>query len=177
VINGSKTEQRQPDIMAHSDIQPGISDIRAGGSSDAVQRGKVDGLAGGRDSLTDAEIDRSAAVKVPTVSSGFASTSTDDFASTSKQPEPSLLSGIWGIARDPVWRPKKFIRNAKYPSISATGFYFQDHSGGFVLIHRATNGYDSFYTKEAIKELEEKYGKAKRQSTARSAARGRRANG
>lgn len=94
-----------------------------------------------------------------TSTEGNASPSTDANDSTSKTEDVLEISTLWAVAENPVWRPKKFIRNPKYPAVSATGFYFQDHSGGFVLIHRATNEYKGHYTKEAIKDLEEQYGK------------------
>jgi hypothetical protein len=89
-----------------------------------------------------------------------ASSSIEPFASSSTSAQVVESAGIWGIAENPIWRPKKFIRNDKYPGVSAKGFYFQDHSGGFALIHRKTNTYEGFYTKDAIQELEKQYGKA-----------------
>ena len=120
------------------------------------------------------QIAKSAIVRHKTTSTVLdASSSNYQDASSSKDPQVVDLADIWGIASDPVWKPKKFVRNESYPKVTATGYYFQNHSAGFVLIRRATNEYVGFYTKQAIKELEEEYGKPIRKAKSkRSSSRG-----
>jgi hypothetical protein len=72
------------------------------------------------------------------------------------------MAGLGGINRRVVWRPKTVVKNPDYPRVTAPGCYWQDHSGGFHLLHRKTNKYLGHYTRDAIKELELKYGKTKR---------------
>jgi hypothetical protein len=94
------------------------------------------------------------------------------FAHVGKIAEPLDFSTLWGASANPVWRPRKFIRDDSYPSVAATGFYFRKDSGGFALIRRDGRKYVSFYTKEAIRELEEQHGNKDRK-TKRSAKRSR----
>ena len=65
------------------------------------------------------------------------------------------------------WRPKTMIRNSEYPRVSSPGCYFKSDSGGFALIHRATNKWLGHFTKSAIAKLEKQYGKKKSRATNR----------
>ena len=66
-------------------------------------------------------------------------------------------AGFLGISQGRLWRPKVYVRNPRYPRITAPGCYFQEHSGGFSLIHKPTNKYLGHYTRAAITSLEKKY--------------------
>ncbi len=65
------------------------------------------------------------------------------------------------ISQGIVWRPKVYVRNPRYPKVTARGCYFIESSGGFDLIHKETNKYLGHYTKADIAELERKYGRRK----------------
>jgi len=73
-------------------------------------------------------------------------------------PSSPLNAAFTGIARNLQWRPKTVTKNPDYPRVTAPGCYWQDHSGGFHLLHRKTNKYLGHYTKDAIAKLEAKYG-------------------
>jgi hypothetical protein len=72
--------------------------------------------------------------------------------------------GFLGISHGRVWRPKVYVRNPKYPRVTAVGCYFVEHSGGYQLIHTNSSKYLGHYTMAAISELEKKYAKKKRNS-------------
>lgn len=55
------------------------------------------------------------------------------------------------------WRPKLFVRNPRYPKVTAPGYHFVESAGGFALIHRKSGKYLGHYTKADIIELEKKY--------------------
>lgn len=68
---------------------------------------------------------------------------------------------IGEISRGIVWHPKLFVRNPRYPKVTAKGCHFKESSGGFVLVHAKTNKYLGHYTKADIAELEKKYARRK----------------
>ncbi len=81
-----------------------------------------------------------------------------DFAHVGKIEQPSVFSTLWGAGANPVWRPKKFVRDDSYPKVTASGFYFRKDSGGFALIRRSDRKCVGFYTKLSIQELEKQHG-------------------
>jgi len=83
-------------------------------------------------------------------------------ASASTKPVKVEPQGFLGISEARTWRPKLVIKNPDYPKVTLPGTFFIAHAGGFQLIERATNRPLGHYTKATIKDLERKYGKAKR---------------
>lgn len=84
-----------------------------------------------------------------------------DLASTSSNLAKIEPKGFLGIAEARTWRPKLTVKNRDYPKVTCPGTFFIQHSGGFQLIHRASNKCLGFYTREQTKELERKYGNKK----------------
>jgi hypothetical protein len=100
-----------------------------------------------------------------------------DFAHVGKIEQPLSFSTLWGAGTNPVWRPRKFVRDDSYPSVTAAGFYFRKDSGGFALIRRTDRKCVGFYTKLSIQELEQQHGnknsKSKRRPGRTRTGRGR----
>jgi hypothetical protein len=76
-------------------------------------------------------------------------------------PASEDLFGLSSLKEMRVWRPVKFVRNRDYPKVIMDGCKFKQDSGGFALFQRTPSKYLGHYRKEAITELERKYGKKK----------------
>jgi hypothetical protein len=73
---------------------------------------------------------------------------------TTKELVDELSQGI-------IRRPKVYVRNPRYPKVTAKDCYFNESSGGFDLIHMKTNKYLVYYTKADIAKPEKKYARGK----------------
>jgi hypothetical protein len=91
--------------------------------------------------------------------SASAVSSNSTFATGSRSAATIVGARFKSLAARVTWRPKTTVKNADYPRVTAPGCYFNSDSGGFALTHRATNKYLGHYTRNAIAELERKYGK------------------
>jgi hypothetical protein len=74
----------------------------------------------------------------------------------------SKQRGLLGLVSSRTWRKKLKVKNAEYPRVTSPGTYFISHSGGFQLYQQKTRDYLGHYTKSAIKELENRYGKKRK---------------